>query len=53
MYNGMLFGIIVSWQASLQSVVALSTTEVEFMALTEATKEASWLQGLVEEFGVK
>ena len=23
------------------------------MALTEATKEALWLQGLVEEFGMK
>ena len=34
-----LFGNIVSWKASLQSVVALSTTEAEFMALTKATKD--------------
>ena len=38
-----LFGNVISWKASLQSVVALSTTEAEFMALTEATKEALWL----------
>ena len=48
-----LFGNVISWKASLQSVVALSTTEAEFMALTEATKEALWLQGLVGELGVK
>ena len=47
-----LFGNVVSWKASLQSVVALSTAEAEFMALTEATKEALWLQGLIKELGV-
>ena len=38
-----LFGNMVSWKASLQTVVALSTTEAEFMAITEAAKEALWL----------
>ena len=47
-----LFGNVISWKASLQSIVALSTTEAEFMALTKATKEALWLKGLIEEFGV-
>ena len=48
-----LYGNVVSWKAVLQLVVALSTTEAEFMALTEATKEAIWLKGLVEEFGIE
>ena len=43
-------GTAVSWQSTLQDVVALSTTEAEFMAITEAFKEAKWLKGLVGEF---
>lgn len=30
----------------------MSTTEVEYMAIVEATKEALWLTGLVKELGV-
>ncbi|GJS89793.1 retrovirus-related pol polyprotein from transposon TNT 1-94 [Tanacetum coccineum] len=44
---------VVSWKATLQHVVALSTTEAEYMALTEAVKEAIWLRGLLEELGVE
>ncbi|GJW81958.1 retrotransposon protein, putative, ty1-copia subclass [Tanacetum coccineum] len=44
---------VVSWKAMLQQVVALSTTEAEYMALTEAVKEAIWLRGLLEELGVE
>ncbi|GJQ96411.1 retrotransposon protein, putative, ty1-copia subclass [Tanacetum coccineum] len=39
--------------ATLQHVVALSTTEAEYMALTEAVKEAIWLRGLLKELGVE
>ncbi|GJY33134.1 retrotransposon protein, putative, ty1-copia subclass [Tanacetum coccineum] len=45
-------GCVVSWKATLQHMVALSTTEVEYMALTEAVKEVIWLRGLLEELGV-
>ena len=48
-----LFGGAVSWKASLQSVVALLTTEAEYIALTEAVKEAKWLRGLVSELGLR
>ncbi|GKB32418.1 retrotransposon protein, putative, ty1-copia subclass, partial [Tanacetum coccineum] len=46
-------GFVVSWKATLQHVVALSTTKAEYMALTEAVKEAIWLRGLLEELGVE
>ncbi|KAH7852964.1 hypothetical protein Vadar_031538 [Vaccinium darrowii] len=43
----------VSWRCTLQSTIALSTTEAEYMAVTEAIKEAIWLQGLVTDLGVE
>ena len=36
----------VSWKATLQSVVAMSTTEAEYMAIAEACKESVWLKDL-------
>ena len=41
MFN--LFGGVFSWMSKKQSVVALSTTEAEYMAATHAGKEAVWL----------
>jgi hypothetical protein len=42
-------GCDVSWRACLQSTVAQSTTEVEYIALCDACKEAVWLKGLYAE----
>ncbi|KAL5705396.1 hypothetical protein ACHQM5_023705 [Ranunculus cassubicifolius] len=47
-----LAGGAICWRSILQSTVALSTTEAEYMALTEAIKEAIWLQGLMDDLGV-
>jgi hypothetical protein len=44
---------LVSWKATLQSSVALSTTEAEYMALTEAAKEGIWLKGLLDDMGFR
>ncbi|KAH9697593.1 Integrase catalytic domain-containing protein [Citrus sinensis] len=41
----------VSWVLKLQTIVALSTTEVKYMAVTQACKEAIWIQWLLEELG--
>ncbi|CAM8877995.1 unnamed protein product [Rhodiola kirilowii] len=45
------FGTAVSWKANLQKVVALSTSEAEYMAITEAVKEVLWLKGIMSELG--
>ncbi|BBH05256.1 Protein of unknown function D, partial [Prunus dulcis] len=42
----------ICWRSILQSTVALSTTEAEYMAMTEAIKEAIWMLGLIEDLGV-
>eukprot|EP00253_Pinus_taeda_P011152 PITA_11152 len=47
-----LFGGAVSWMSKKQSVVALSTTEEEYMAATHASKEAVWLQRLCSSMGL-
>ena len=46
-------GNLVSWKSTLQHVVALSTTEAEYIALTEAIKEAIWIKGIINELGIK
>uniref|UniRef100_A0A2N9EML6 CCHC-type domain-containing protein n=1 Tax=Fagus sylvatica TaxID=28930 RepID=A0A2N9EML6_FAGSY len=42
----------ICWKSTLQSIVAMSTTEAEYMAVAEAAKEALWLKGLVKELGL-
>ncbi|KAL0873142.1 hypothetical protein Bca101_022847 [Brassica carinata] len=43
---------VVSWKSRLQPVVALSTMK-RVHRFNEAVKEAIWLKGLLEDFGVK
>jgi hypothetical protein len=46
-------GCVVSWKVSLQATIALSTIEAEYMAISEACKEAIWLRGLYSKlYGV-
>jgi hypothetical protein len=41
----------VSWKAKKQVVTALSTLEAEYMAMTQAAKEAVWIRQLIRELG--
>jgi hypothetical protein len=43
---------LVSWNSKRQTTVALSTAEAEYMAATQATKEALWLKQLLNEIGL-
>ena len=42
----------VSWKSKKGSTVCLSTTEAEYTALTEATKEVEWIKGLYSEINI-
>uniref|UniRef100_A0A6V7IJ77 Retrovirus-related Pol polyprotein from transposon TNT 1-94 n=1 Tax=Bracon brevicornis TaxID=1563983 RepID=A0A6V7IJ77_9HYME len=53
-YTGYVFilaGCPISWESRKQRTVALSSTEAEYMALTEATKEAMYLRRFLMELG--
>ena len=53
-YSGFIFFIgncPVSWESRKQSCVALSSTEAEYVALSEASKEAVFLRNLLMEIG--
>jgi hypothetical protein len=46
-------GTTVSWILKLQNLVALSTSEAEYVDATKASKEMIWLQRFMEELGKK
>jgi len=43
----------ITWKSKLQSVVALSSTEAEYMGACFASKECVWLRYLLAELGVE
>ena len=45
-------GGAVSWKSAKQSTIADSTTEAEYIAASEAAKEAVWIRKFIEELGV-
>jgi len=52
-YVYMLAGGAVTWGSKRQKTVALSSTEAEYMAATQAAKEAIWLRAMLEQMGYK
>jgi len=44
-------GGAITWKSKKQTTIALSSTEVEYVALSKAGHEACWLQNLFEELG--
>jgi hypothetical protein len=47
----MIGGGAISWSSKQQPTIALSTTEAEYMANTQATKEAIWMTKLMMDVG--
>jgi hypothetical protein len=50
---GVMFGnSLVAWSSKKQPVVALSSTEAEYVAVTGASQEALWFQAVLKEIGI-
>ena len=47
-YIFLLYGSPISWVTRVQRTIALSTTDAELMAGTEATREAIWIKGITD-----
>jgi len=47
----LLNGGAISWTSKKQNSIALSTTEAEYMSMTQAAKEILWLRVLLDELG--
>nr|AAF65309.1 reverse transcriptase [Picea glauca] len=47
-----LFGGAISWMSKIQALVALSTTEAEYMVATHASQGSIWLQRLCSGIGL-
>ncbi len=50
-YIILLAGGPISWRSKLQSIIAQSTTEAEYIAINAVTKEAVYIKALLEELG--
>jgi hypothetical protein len=48
-YAFLLYGGAVSWKSTKQSIVATSSTEAEYIACSDAAKEALWIRRLLAE----
>jgi len=52
--TGFLFKLaagIISWQSRAQKTIALSATEAEYMALSDCSRQAVWIQNIFSELG--
>src|SRR5262245_7803220 len=46
-------GGAITWRSKKQTIIALSSTEAEYIALSEAGREACWLRNLYGELGFR
>ena len=50
-YGILICGCLVSWYSHTQQVVALSTAEAEYIAITDIAKEIAWFKLFMSEMG--
>ncbi|KAJ2935841.1 hypothetical protein H1R20_g1255, partial [Candolleomyces eurysporus] len=50
-YLTVMGGGAIGWSSKLQPIVALSSTEAEYMVATEAAQEILWMRNILHQFG--
>jgi len=50
-YTLMMSGSAIAWRSSLQKIVACSSTEAEYIALSETMREVIWIRQMLTELG--
>ena len=48
-----LAGGVISWRSHAQKTVALSSTEAEYMAISDCSKQAIWIKALLSEIRIQ
>ena len=51
-YMAILGGGAIAWSSKKQQTIVLSTTEAEYMALTQGAKQLIWLQRFIRELSI-
>ena len=51
-YMVKLAGAIFSWNSHVQKTVALSSTEAEYMSLSDMSRQLLWIKSLMSELGI-
>ena len=51
-YMVKLVGAIFSWNSRAQKTVALSSTEAEYMSLSDTSRQLLWIKSLMSELGI-
>jgi len=44
---------LISWTSHVQKTIAYSSTEAEYMALSDCARQVTWIQSLLDELGYK
>jgi hypothetical protein len=52
-YMVKLVGAIFSWNSQVQKTVALSSTKVEYMSLSDMSRQLLWIKSLISELGIE
>jgi len=52
-YIFLIYGESIAWSSSLQQITAFSSSEAEYISISEALKKLLWLRSFIESLGLR